>query len=147
MFPRRAIRVSGPVSAPRKQRGLGLPATIFIITVLAMIVILMGNLTETSSKAFAHAYHSTRAFYAAESGAQVALNRLFIGALACNSSIGDIDFDAGGDNPGLNECEAQLSCEQVDVGGTSYYTVTSVGVCGLGQERAQRSVQVRAHGL
>lgn len=132
-------------SLRNKQKGLGLPATIFVITVLAFVVVTMGNLSESSAKGFGHDYHSIRAFYAAESGAQVALNRLFVGAVACNASIADIDFDSGGDNPGLNDCETALSCAQVTVDSIDYFTVTSTATCGTGDEQAQRSIQVRAH--
>jgi len=132
-----------------QQRGIGLPATIFLIVVLALIVLAMSDLTEDSSRGFAQDFESTRAFYAAESGAQVALNRVFVGGTTCDNSMGYLDFDAGGNNPGLNNCIAQLVCrvDTVTVAGvdTDFMTFTSTATCGSGLDQATRSVQVRAH--
>lgn len=131
-------------NGPAGMRGVGLPATIFIISVLALIVVALSELNESSALGFGQSYQSQRAFYAAESGAQVALNRIFVGGTACNNSLADINFEAGGANPGLNRCSADLSCTQVSVAGTDYYTVTSIGQCGSGFDQAERSIQVRA---
>lgn len=128
-----------------KQQGIGLPATVFLISILALIVIAMSDLTEQSSLGFGQDYHSIRAFYAAESGAQIALNRVFVGGQACNNALADIDFDSGSDNPGLNDCVASLDCAVDTVSGTDYLTFTSTANCGTGMERAMRSIQVRAH--
>lgn len=131
------------ISNKERQRGIGLPATIFIITVLALIVVAMAELNQSSSQAFAQSFQSQKAFYAAESGAQVALNRIFVGAIACNSAIADINFASAGD--GLQDCVADLDCSQVTVSGVNYYTVSSTASCGSGFSQATRSVEVRAH--
>ena len=129
----------------KKQAGIGLPATVFLITILAAIVVAMSDLTEQSSLGFGQNYHSMQAFYAAESGAQVAVNRVLVGgAAACVDPMAPIDFDAGGDNPGLNNCEAVLACTKDSVATIEYYTITSTATCGSGFEQSQRSVQVRA---
>ncbi len=129
---------------PAKQRGIGLPASLFIIIILSLIVLAMSDLNEQSALAFGQDYHSMRAFYAAESGAQVAMNRIFVGAAACSDPMTPIDFDSGGSNPGFDNCTASISCSSVLVDGTTYYTITSTGTCGAGFEQAQRSIQVRA---
>lgn len=128
-----------------KQRGIGLPATIFLIVILALIVLAMSDLAEDSSMGFAQDFESARAFYAAESGAQMALNRVFVGGTTCNDAMGYLDFDAGGSNPGLDNCIAQLICRIDTVAGTNYMTFTSTATCGSGLDQATRSVQVRAH--
>lgn len=137
-------RDSQKMAAASYQKGIGLPATIFIITVLAFIVVGLSDLSRNSSLGFSQSFLSQRAFYAAESGAQVALNRIFVGGAACNNSLAAINFNGGGTNPELDLCTAQLSCAQVVVSGVSYYTIDSDATCGTGFEQAQRSVQVRA---
>ncbi len=127
-----------------RQQGVGLPATIFIITVLALIVVAMSDLTESSGLGFGQDYHAMKTFYAAESGAQVALNRVFVGGAACAGAMTAIDFDASGSRPGLNDCTVSLNCSQVTVSGADYYTVLSTATCGSGFEASQRSIQVRA---
>ena len=128
-----------------KQKGIGLPATVFLIVILALIIVAMSELTEHSSLGYGQDYESMRTFYAAESGAQIALNRLFVGAQACSATKVDLDFDSINDNPGLNNCVATLSCTQDSVAGIEYYTFLSEATCGTGFELSQRTIQVRAH--
>lgn len=124
--------------------GIGLPATVFLIVIIALIVLALGDLTKKSTLGFGQDFFSIRAFYAAESGAQIALNRVFVGAQACSNALVDIDFNNLGVNPGLDTCTAALSCAQVTVDGLDYYTFTSTASCGAGFEQAQRSIEVRA---
>lgn len=127
-----------------KQRGIGLPATVFIISILALILAALSDLNVSSTLSFTQSFQSQRAFYAAESGAQIGLNRIFVGGTTCNNSIADIDFDSGGANLGLDNCTADLSCSILTVDGINYYTLDSAAVCGSGFEQAERSIQVRA---
>jgi len=129
---------------PNRQHGIGLPATVFLISILALIVAAMSDLTEQSGLGFGQDYHAMQAFYAAESGAQVALNRVLVGGQACSGALTAIDFDAGGPNPGLNNCSVTLNCSQVSVDSVNYYTFLSTATCGTGFERSQRSIQVQA---
>ncbi|KZY97231.1 hypothetical protein A3744_32290 [Oleiphilus sp. HI0073] len=126
------------------QRGIGLPATVFIISILALIVVALGELNQTASLSFSQSFQSQRAFYAAESGAQVGLNRIFVGSTSCNNALADIDFDSSGSNLGLDGCTADLSCNLVVVAGINYYTLSSTAICGSGFEQAERTIQVRA---
>jgi len=130
-------------SLPHRQRGVGLPATIFLISVLALIVAAMSDLNEASGRGFGQDYYSMQAFYAAESGVQVSLNRVFVGGQACGAMT-LIDFDAGGGNPGLNNCSADINCNLDTVDSVNYYTFLSTATCGSGFEASQRSIQVRA---
>ena len=141
-FNRPAFNRSGSLE---KQQGIGLPATVFLIVIVALIVLALAELNNKSNIGFGQDFYSVKAFYAAESGAQIALNRVFIGGQACSNTPTDIDFDSGGDNPGLNDCVATLVCDQASVSGVDYLTFTSTASCGAGIEQAMRSIQVRAH--
>ena len=125
-----------------KQKGIGLPATVFLISILSLIVLSMADITEDAQIAFAQDFHSNRAFYAAESGAQIALNRVFVGGTACGPLV---SINYGSANDGLNNCSVDLLCESVNVAGTDYLTFTSTAECGSGADLARRSIQVRAH--
>lgn len=128
-----------------RQNGIGLPATIFLIVVLSLIVVAMSDLTESSNLGFGQNLNSMRAFYAAESGAQIALNRVFVGGDACSNVEVVLDFNASNQKPGLINCTATTSCEQNAVLSVNYYTFLSAGRCGAGFEQSQRSIEVRAH--
>ena len=130
---------------PKRQKGIGLPGTIFLILIVSAIVLAMSELNESSNLGFGQDLQSMRAFYAAESGAQVALNRVFLDGETCtgpeDANLADIDFSA---TAGLQQCSAVLGCTQVIVDSVTYYTFSSTATCGGGYEQAQRSIQVRA---
>ena len=128
-----------------KQSGIGLPATIFLIVILSLIVVAMSDLTESSNLGFGQDLQSMRAFYAAESGAQVALNRVFVGGQTCAAIGGVLDFNEVNDNAGLTDCTTTLSCTSDTVLSVNYFTFLSEATCGSGFEQAQRSIEVRAH--
>ena len=116
--------------SPKPQTGAGLPLAIFIVTVLSLIVLGMSQLQQSSGKALSLQIQSQRAFFAAESGAQVAVERL----LREESCPARINFD----RQGLSDCAVDLACS-----GTDIIVVRSEGSCGSGQERASRVVEVR----
>lgn len=127
----------------RYQRGAGLPVAIFVITVLALIAVAMTQLQQSTGASISQQILSQRAFYAAESGAQVAVTEV-LGA-DCSAVTSKLNFSKGA----LSGCEATLSCQSVqgDIDGgpgdETVFTLTSDGVCGQGPEQASRSVQVR----
>ena len=125
-----------------KQRGAGLPVAIFIITVLALIVIGMAQLQQSSGDAVSLQIQSQRAFYAAESGAQIAVRKV-LEADSCGAISSPLIFGAGA----LSDCSAALDCESVSAaiggGGNTVFTIESVGQCGAGPDGARRIVEVR----
>lgn len=142
MFPKTPMSTLAPV--PGKQCGLGLPATVFLISIIAALVAALANLSESGAAAFGQDYQSMRAFYAAESGANVGLNRVIVGGESNCATLASIDFDSGGANAGLDDCVATLACSSVTVDGSDYLTISSTATCGSGFEQAARAVEVRA---
>ena len=131
-------------SDKRRQAGVGLPATVFLIVIIALIVLALGELNQKSNLGFGQDFYSTKAFYAAESGAQVALNQVFVGTKACAANMTTIDFNNKGPNEGLDDCDVQVDCVASLVATITYYTFTSTAICGSGFEQAQRRIEVRA---
>lgn len=125
------------------SKGFGLPTAIFVIVILSFMALAVTNITEVGNRSIVHDYLSQQAFYAAESGAQISINRIMVGELNCASASADIDFDATGDNPGLNSCVAALTCSMDSIDDTEYYSITSTGSCGAGDDLAERSVAVQ----
>lgn len=132
-----------PILATR-QRGAGLPVALFVITVLALIVAGMSQLQEGSARSVSLQIQSQRAFFAAESGAQVGVFEV-LGASDCAAVTSPLAFNSAG----LGDCEAVLSCSSLDadIEGNSaletIYTITSTGQCGAGSDFAAREVEVR----
>ncbi len=131
------------VSSLKQQGGAGLPIALFIITVLALLVIGMAQLQQSSGESVSLQIQSQRAFFAAESGAQVAV-REALEASSCAAITTPVAFST----PGLSGCRAVVSCESVteDIGGSggdTVYTIVSEGQCGAGPDQASRAVEVR----
>ena len=129
----------------QKSQGFGLPVAIFIIVILSMIVASITQLEEASGVAFGQNLNSIRAFYAAESAAEIALARRFpaddVGAQACANNI----YVDGSGLEGLNGCSVDVDCSIVTItSGGNYYTFISTASCGSGIDGAQRVIEVRA---
>lgn len=133
-----------PSSLIKQQQGAGLPLAIFIITVLALLVIGMAQLQDSSAQSVSLQIQSQRAFFAAESGAQVGVAEV-LGGGACGAVSSPVVFSTNG----LNTCQANLTCNvaSADVNGDgspeTIFTVGSAGRCGTGSDLAVREVEVR----
>lgn len=124
------------------QKGLGLPSAIFLILVMILMVAAINQINEHSASAYGREWLSMRAFYAAESGAQLAVVYQLTSepSPGCNAGfISDLNLTA----VGLNSCRINVACEEKIVSAKSYYTLTSTGVCGTGVDAATRAVQIR----
>ena len=124
----------------RRQNGLGLISAIFLIIVVSVLTLAIVRSVRTSAEAFAVDVVSQRAFLAAESGAQLGLNRLFapVGAGACANQVWLLD------DVGLPYCQATVACRTETVAGNDYYTLSSDGRCDVGGVVAERRVLLRA---
>ncbi|HDZ09348.1 hypothetical protein [Pseudohongiella sp.] len=134
-------------SIATRQRGVGLPAAIFVITLMSTIAVAISLLVSQNAETFEEEVRLTRAFYAAESGAGFAMNALFPPdefprydvTAVCPDNEGSpriYEFTA----PGLSVCSAEVSCAlDATVDGLEYYTINSTGICG----DVSRTVQVR----
>ena len=126
-----------------KQAGAGLPIALFIITVLSLIVLGMSQLQESSGQSISLQIQSQRAFYAAESGAQVAVRNALVNN-TCATGPTTLSFDT----PGLSTCRAFVTCNSIpdtelSTGETTVYSIESSGQCGVGADQATRVIEVR----
>lgn len=136
----------------KRQKGAGLPIALFIITVLSLLVLTMADLQDSSSQSVSLQIQSQRAFFAAESGAQIAMSVILPGtenaagvwqkAKDNNLEDRDIGFD-GAD--GLRGCTVNIQSEPVpDDESPAWVKVVSTGSCGgTGPDSASRIVEVK----
>ncbi|SFN41965.1 hypothetical protein [Marinobacter pelagius] len=130
--------------AIRYQHGIGLPIALFVITVLALLVVGMAQLQQATGQSVSLQIQSQRAFYAAETGAQLAVAEV-LDSGSCAGVLTEQVYTLGA----LSECKARLSCAVTTPlpipgsGSNSVFTLTSVGECGSGNELASRTVEVR----
>lgn len=132
-----------PDSCLGRETGAGLPVALFIITVLALLVVGMAQLQESSGQAVSLQIQSQRAFFAAESGAQVAVRDVLEGG-SCSAVNASLSFTVSA----LNGCSASVVCASIaaDIkgpGGDTVFSIKSTGQCGSGLDQAIRIVEVR----
>lgn len=145
MFRKRSLTQFMQPAALFYQQGIGLPAAIFVITLMVSISVAINLLVSQNANTFQEEVQLTRAFYAAESGAGFAMNALFPPeefplyntTASCPVPVKTYVFTANG----LAACTAEVSCT-VDAtdAGVNYVTISSTGTCG----EVQRTVQVRS---
>ncbi|SNC76718.1 MSHA biogenesis protein MshP [Marinobacter sp. es.048] len=129
-----------PNDCLRNQKGAGLPVALFVITVLALLVFGMAQLQQSSGEAVSLQIQSQRAFFAAESGAQVRIPSIFEAiddgnTSFCPSSVTTFN------GSGLADCSATFDCAFDSASGV--FTLASNGSCGNGKDAATRTVEVR----
>ncbi len=148
MFPDRRIQHR---SNPHRQRGLGLMAAIFVITIMAVIVVGLSSLVVTSKESFGYEVMSVRAFLMAESGGQLAINRILadgqVPGTATDCTVIETIPSLLQQFPGCRF--EQVSCPLVtipalpDPAAVDYFTITSRASCGSGTDQAIRSLTLR----
>lgn len=122
----------------KNQKGLGLPVALFIITIMSLIAVAVNRLAESGSQSYSQNLLSARAFYAAESGAQLRALSVLATPCACGgTAVITYSFAVAG----LNTCSAETTCTQFDANLETYCTIKSIGRCDNG--RSQRAVEVR----
>lgn len=123
-----------------KQRGIGIISAIFLIVVVGMLAVAITAMVRTSSDEFAQNIIDQNALLAAQSGAQLGLNKVFapLGAGACSNWTFDLE------TIGLRACQAVVQCTSVTVAGVPHYTLQSDGRCAVVGFTAQRRLQLRA---
>lgn len=134
------------LSARHAQRGVSLILVLFLLVVVSLLVAAIAQLNRGGSNAVSMEIQSTRALFAAESGAQIAALQLFPinGATpGCGAVTTPRAFTAGA----LNTCSANLTCTTATAAGRTVYTVTSEGICGAGNDRARRRITIGLRSL
>jgi MSHA biogenesis protein MshP len=125
---------------PNRQRGIGLIAAIFLIVVVASLAVGVASLVRSGAAGYVQDVLAYKAFLAADSGAQLSLNRVFAPEGTPNCSARVFPFS----EPGLEGCQATVSCTAVSVSGVTRYDLESRGRCSTGTEVAERRIAVRA---
>ena len=112
---------------------------IFVIVVVSLLSVAMSKMLVTDQRIQSYEILSLKAFLAAESGAQLAVNRLLppAGGGSCLSRTFNFDDMA------LRFCEAVVSCTGTSVGSETFYTLTSSSECTAGTFSTRRTIQVR----
>jgi MSHA biogenesis protein MshP len=128
-----------------KQSGISMAFLLFAIIIISLLAAGLIQMNASANLANAQQVISTRAFFAAESGAQLQALRIFPvngAAASCGAQV--YNFSVAG----LNGCRATTSCNVISVNSENYYQVISAGQCNIGQPlQATRTIEVRLKDL
>jgi MSHA biogenesis protein MshP len=125
-----------------RQQGFLIPLALFILVGMAALAAAVARISSQSNTQSYQELISTQAFFAADSGAQLAMNRVMFpsasrsaGDAACNAMLAASST--------IFSCEVNLSCSIAadSASSISVYTVSSTATCGSGDLAAVRTVQ------
>jgi MSHA biogenesis protein MshP len=132
--------ISRPTPNERhSQDGLGLVGAIFVIVVVSLLSVAMSRMLEADKLAQSYEILGLKAFLAAESGAQLGVNRLMPPDSGGSCSDRTFSFEAAS----LRFCTAAVTCTLTSANGENFYTLSSLGQCAAGDFTASRSLEVR----
>ncbi|GAB1266087.1 hypothetical protein [Aurantivibrio infirmus] len=142
--------------APRllnHQGGWLMPVAAFIVVAMGLLAAAMSVVNSQTSISGAQEQVSVQTFYAAESGAQLGMNRLFYDVSnpisRANASANCAAINGTSLNfsvPGMQACRTSITC-QVSIDGAdsiSFYSISSAATCGGSPVYSQRTVEVSA---
>jgi len=123
------------------QSGVSLPAMIIFVVAIAIISAALIKLTSVANVAIGYEMVNTRTFFAAESGAQNQLVRLFPldGSAATCASL-NLTYAT----TNLLGCTVSVTCTGPTTIETEvFYTINSIGQCGSGDAISIREIQLQ----
>ncbi|MCL1050072.1 MSHA biogenesis protein MshP [Shewanella abyssi] len=123
-----------------KQRGSALIIGVFIITVMFLLAATLINVLDDADQQISLEVWGTRAFAAANSGADRALAELFpVDQVAVGSCNANTTWNIGTDTGlvGFHGCAVVISCEAITTNSLpinmTQYLITSTATCSTGQ--------------
>lgn len=127
----------------KNQTGMGLPSALFLIVVLTLLLASMNQLNEVSSTAVGRDWLMSRAFYLAESGAQLSA----VYGLNSDQALGSCDANFIQNQTflgvGLDSCRLDVSCSAQNINSDIYLMFQSTGRCGTGLDEVSRTIEIK----
>lgn len=133
------------------QKGSSLVLAIFILVVMSLLGAALLRMMATNEETYAYEVLGTRAYNAAQTGAQQKLQQLFpldnginqgLAVGQCGNTLLPLETIDG-----LNDCSASVVCRSVQHETSFYFTVTSTGQCEINGEVTSRVVEVQAKSM
>ena len=124
------------------EKGSALVMVIFIMVVLALLLAALAYINAQSNQNTAYQIASTRAYWAAQSGAEWGTYQIApaTGSAASQCFSPSPAYPAIGSIPGLKGCSAAVTCSSSATAvSTTFYQITSQGSCPAGNLGAGHS--------
>lgn len=141
-----------------KTQGSALVMALFIIVVVLMLGTALVKVLQSGEESIAYQVIGTRAYAAANSGAQFRLQQLFplqpntiqrCGVVNANDeSTSTSQLVTIKNANGLQSCIATIDCSDFSHSNVVYYTIKSTGQCGSGSDvETSRTIEIQARSL
>nr|WP_086938851.1 hypothetical protein [Thaumasiovibrio occultus] len=134
---------------PRQQQGSVLLVVIFVMVVMSLFAVALTRIGVSSQDTTTVEVLGARAWLAAHSGNEVAMNLLFpVDSNAANVSLcpSETPTPMAVNISGLSGCSVNVLCAQynVDTPEVRYFQLTSTGACGSSDHRVSRVQELMA---
>lgn len=142
-------KLSITINESDKQRGSALVLALFIIVVTTLLGAALVRMISANSETIVYEVIGTRAYQAAQAGAQRKLSEVFPllpGSVQCSQNSLYNEFSTV---QGLNNCVAiNVDCVPgPTVDDIVYYTITSTGQCNVAEVFTSRTIEIKARRL
>lgn len=124
------------------EKGSALVMVIFIMVVLALLLAALAYINAQSNQNSAYQIASTRAYWAAQSGAEWGTYQIApaTGSAASQCFSPNPAYPGIGSIPGLGGCSATVACSSASTASTTSYQITSQGTCPAGDLGADNTI-------
>ena len=120
------------LSTPHPEKGSALVMVIFVMVVLALLLAALAYINAQSNQNTALQIASTRAYWAAQSGAEWGVYQVTSGnASTCSLPI-QLPYSNYAPNAGLAGCAATVACLSSPTASVTSYRISSQGTCPAG---------------
>ncbi len=131
----------------RSNKGFLIPVAAILVVGIGVLALAISRMASQAGQSSIIEGISAQAFYAAESGAQYAMNRLMFNVTdrtVSDANCGTLGTTLNFTAAGLGVCSATITCSVGTVPGNpqSFYTIRSEGTCGSGAMIAERIIEV-----
>ncbi|MCM2678591.1 hypothetical protein [Echinimonas agarilytica] len=132
-----------------RQKGVGLVIALFTIIVMSLLAMSLIRLLSDAGRSVAVEVYGTRALLAAQSGAELAMVKVFPLSNGAGEACFSDETVSFANAQGLKNCTVSISCSQVSQDSVSYYTLQAVGACSAGADSiaVERAIEIEARGL
>lgn len=142
-------KLSITIKQSDKQRGSALVLALFIIVVTTLLGAALVRMISANSETIVYEVIGTRAYQAAQAGAQRKLSEVFPLLQGTQECLLDSKYDEFSTVQGLENCVAiDVDCiEGPIVDDITYYTITSTGQCNVAEVFTSRTIEIKARRL
>jgi len=142
------LKLSMRTTKTHQQKGSALVLALFIMVIMTLLGTVLVRMISSNAETIAYEVIGTRAYQAAQAGAQRKLSEVFplLPASGVCTAASQYDFFS---IEGLNYCKAiAVGCvADATVDGVTYYTITSTGQCDIAGVFTSRKIEIKARSL